>query len=1016
MGGSALNQLKSSLRDAGLSRTSAPKDAKKRNKQRKQLSSGSQAHRSAKLDTIGKEFNRFDVREENKKFEVVTRQGKPEAARTGAPGKSRAAGIELRKRTLLPQLEQRNHTSTFLDRRFGENSTTLTPEEKALERFTAERTSRLGKKGRFNLEDGDDGEESLTHGGQKLGFGDEDELDAGGWGGLGAGVEAGASNSNREPLLRRRMAAEAEAEEEPPRKRSRAEIMDEVVAKSKAYKAERQKAKSADDESRLALDAELKDLRLMLGGGGSIPRPANAPSGKEEEEDEDDEEDAGLDDGDEDSDGDEEDGSDDDAEELDDEGLEAALAAAGKTGVDRDLLRKLIGNLADDDDGSEDEVEPESTPSTTSFHPVINNDSGERPAPAIEPKDDDPYDSYVRLLALEPRATPTNRLKTPLELAQDAAKELQEREESRLRRERGEEDPDEKDGDGKKRKRKPEADDLEDDFLREELGSEAGEDEIDDTGLGKGLEGGFGAQVIEDHSDEEESGDEESGSGEEGSEDEFEGIADEIVASDDEEVEGAQESLVSTVVVEQPKSRTWGGKDVKPELPFTFPCPSTHSEFVNLLSKSGIAEADTATVVKRIRVLYHPGLGEANKGKLQVFTNVLLDHVLHLASSNTPTAFATINSLLPNLLTLSHAFPLTTAPYYVEKLALMQKNFMRGVARGPLDPSSRTWPGPAELTLLRLVGMVWSTSDLSHPVAAGAMLLIGQYLAQSRVRSLGDIAAGLFLCTLAAQYELLSKRLVPEAMNFLSNSLLLLLPTSIKDAKSAPGSFPVPDLGQDHVKALRMRTSENLEPSKLNLMESLGGASSNTQLKVNLVASSLALLQDFAEKYVSMDSFMELLKPTSVILDKVNSGKIPASIKTRITSLQTSLDRMIKLSSSSRKPLILQHHKPIPIATYIPKFDEGYNPNRKFDPDTERAEANKTRALYKKEKKGAIRELRKDNKFLAGEEQKIKAVKDAAYTQKIAKIMGGLQDERAEEKAFEAGRAKGKRQDKARRK
>ena len=92
---------------------------------------------------------------------------------------------------------------------------------------------------------------------------------------------------------------------------------------------------------------------------------------------------------------------------------------------------------------------------------------------------------------------------------------------------------------------------------------------------------------------------------------------------------------------------------------------------------------------------------------------------------------------------------------------------------------------------------------------------------------------------------------------------------------------------------------------------------------------------------------------------------------------------MIKFSSSSRKPLLLQHHKPIPIATYIPKFDEGYNPNRKFDPDTERAEANKIRSLYKKEKKGAIRELRKDNKFLAGEEQKIKAVKDAEYGKKV---------------------------------
>lgn len=92
---------------------------------------------------------------------------------------------------------------------------------------------------------------------------------------------------------------------------------------------------------------------------------------------------------------------------------------------------------------------------------------------------------------------------------------------------------------------------------------------------------------------------------------------------------------------------------------------------------------------------------------------------------------------------------------------------------------------------------------------------------------------------------------------------------------------------------------------------------------------------------------------------------------------------MTKLSASSRKPLALQHHKPIPIATYIPKFDEGFNPNRRFDPDTERAESSKLRALYKKEKKGAVRELRKDNKFLAGEEQKMRVQKDADYGKKV---------------------------------
>jgi len=91
MGGSQLKQLKASLHASGLSRTSAPKDARKRKNQ----SSGSLAHRNDKFATIGQEFNKFDIREEKQKFEVVTRKGKVEETKKGKPGQSRAAGTEL---------------------------------------------------------------------------------------------------------------------------------------------------------------------------------------------------------------------------------------------------------------------------------------------------------------------------------------------------------------------------------------------------------------------------------------------------------------------------------------------------------------------------------------------------------------------------------------------------------------------------------------------------------------------------------------------------------------------------------------------------------------------------------------------------------------------------------------------------------------------------------------------------------------------------------------------------------
>lgn len=64
---------------------------------------------------------------------------------------------------MLKEFEERDRAGGFIDRRFGENDPTMTPEERMLERFTRER-QRTSKGVAFNLED----EDELTHYGQSL--------------------------------------------------------------------------------------------------------------------------------------------------------------------------------------------------------------------------------------------------------------------------------------------------------------------------------------------------------------------------------------------------------------------------------------------------------------------------------------------------------------------------------------------------------------------------------------------------------------------------------------------------------------------------------------------------------------------------------------------------------------------------------------------------------------------------------------------------------------------------------
>ena len=211
------------------------------------------------------------------------------------------------------------------------------------------------------------------------------------------------------------------------------------------------------------------------------------------------------------------------------------------------------------------------------------------------------YDQHVRELALDKRAKPKDRTKTEEELALEAKDALEKAERKRQRRMMGEEDEssdEEKVRSGKRARRLVAADDLEDDFADEEA-KEWGE-------LGAGLEGS--AQ-----------GEEESNRGSDEEQSEGENLSEEEQDSDSEEGSAAASESDADSVVSQAKPNT--GKKVKDKgsegrLPFTFPCPETFDDFLEIVGD--VDQKDVPTVIQRIRTLYHPSLAQDNKFKLQV--------------------------------------------------------------------------------------------------------------------------------------------------------------------------------------------------------------------------------------------------------------------------------------------------------------------------------------------------------------------------------------------------------------
>lgn len=268
MPGSQLKRLKASLREQGIIGPQRSKKQKRKNVEESKGGADKRLQRAEALASIREQFNPFQFKTNARgpKFEVTTNKPANDKAAMGIkgrPGLSRAMGEEKvypchfrvrasrsltsdeqRRQTLLVEMQRRNKVGGLIDRRFGENDPNMSLEDKMIERFTREQLRKHKKSSAFDLEDDDEPVGGLTHMGKPL-FEDDDndavpvkddfeEED------LPSGDESDTSRAERRMLKRQRLLEAVEGldedEEQPERKKTKKEIYEEVIAKSKLYR------------------------------------------------------------------------------------------------------------------------------------------------------------------------------------------------------------------------------------------------------------------------------------------------------------------------------------------------------------------------------------------------------------------------------------------------------------------------------------------------------------------------------------------------------------------------------------------------------------------------------------------------------------------------------------------------------------------------------------------------------------------------------------------------------------
>lgn len=776
----------------------------------------------------------------------------------------------------------------------------MTPEERAAERFARESLKKAKKDSLFNLEDDDEEELQLTHLGQGLDLdGEGDDFQ-----------EEDLEESDGEDTLdkkRKRWKAELDelqnpegedGEEAPERKKSKHEVMKEIIAKSKFHKYERQKAKEDDDDIREILDKGLPQIFDALRGiKPEQPKPVTPP-------------------------------------------VPASAPVSAPT--------------------------PAPAPEF-----AVNPDR----AALIGGKDRDvadrEYDQRLKQLTYDKRSQPQDRTKSAEELAQEEAERLKRLELERLRRMEGIEDEDSSENEEPKEHEagSDEEEELPDDAKafglhslthRPDMDVEDEDDFVIDSDL---VESDSEADLSPDESDESES---EAESEDDAEEREF--VGDLTLPPD---------AHIKSITIDASTARP--AQPVNDKLAYTYPCPESQEHFVEITKD--VDPNDLPIVVQRIRALYHPKLHPDNKTKLAKFSEILVQHVNYLSNLPEHPPFAVLENLLRHIHSLAKTYP--------EAVAAAFRNHLRDISH---HRSLSLLPG--DLVILNGVATIFPTSDHFHPVVTPSNLTMARYLGHSTINDLGELFTGIYISSLCLQYQTFAKRYIPEFVNYTLNALCALSPIS---PKNRLGNFFM----RESPASLRLRRFDtSVVVNKIRFWDVVEYGKREEDLKLSAISVLVTLIDTASGLWSSKLAFCDIFTQARRVLKflaKACDGKIPSSLADQIQQTIDNLQRLLKQSDLARRPLLLHYHRPLAIKTAVPKFEESFNPDRHYDPDRERAELNKLKKEHKRERKGALRELRKDANFIARESLREKRERDEEYQRKYRRLIAEVQGEEGRE-------------------
>jgi len=500
------------------------------------------------------------------------------------------------------------------------------------------------------------------------------------------------------------------------------------------------------------------------------------------------------------------------------------------------------------------------------------------------------------------------------------------------------------------------------------------------------------------------------------------------------------------------KRRKLARDKARSEIPYTFEVPTTLEALHTLISTYATTGTDTSLIIQRIHLSNSVRLNRTNREKMQNYYDVLLrrfiavgDALYHRGDGGRKIArHQQLDALTIVLYDMAQDAPEVAAAVWGRRLGVFQSALakrLRDAAEllpvGEEGEEGTVWPSPGTLLLLRAVGRIFPVTDKRHVVVTPALLLLGQILAQTPVRSVEDVVRGLFCATLMIEFTREARRVVPEAMSFVANVLTLYceagtgtasdgytIPTFVlgDGDSNSPSSSSSPSSGlatirQDAIDYCAEHCID--DDSKFRLSFDKRALQSNN-MPVTLFLSTLRLVERSAAIYgKDGDTIQPSTTPTTVtprpplepeLFDRITrailrlspldtTSPLPPAIAKPLARTATFLRTQMSIGlprlpltrrAGSRTPLLA-------VESLAPRIEnpDKYTLSRDRGKPDAQAKYDKHRREYKREHKAVSRELRLDARFIERERRDVKEKKDGKARAKRNKNFAWMESEQA---------------------